>query len=103
MLAFFSALLLKRPGMIEAAADLASRVAVAALVVGVLVHGVGSALAGLPGAKPAAIGAEHILPGFLAGLVPESAAGFAGWAVVLVASLCTVHAARAARRQLEAF
>lgn len=103
MLDVLTAVLLKRPRATEMAADLASRVAVAALSAGVLLHAVGLALAGLPGAKPGAIGAEHIFPGFLAALVPESSVGFAVWTFILVAGLCTLHVARGLRRQLEAF
>lgn len=101
MLTHLLAFALNRPGAIEAAGDLASRVAGCALASGFMFKALAGFMSSLPGAQ-ARITAEQFLPGVPTWWVPESSGGVLAWGLVLSLGISAMLAGRLLRRELEA-
>ena len=102
MLTQLLAFALNRPRAIEAAGEVASRVAGFVLAAGFVFQALAGVMARLPGAQ-GAVTAQQFLPGLPTWWVPESAAGVVAWAVVLGLGLSAMFGGRQLRHELEAY
>lgn len=102
MLSHLLAFVLSRPQAIEAAGDLASRVAACALSAGFIVKALTAFISSLPGAK-ASVTAQQLLPGVPTWWIPESSEAVVAWGLVLGLGISAIMAGRLLRRELEAY